>query len=333
MSKRDQIVNFLQEEGINFKEKNRTIIDVPCPACGREDKFSFLKENGWNRCYRGSCDYGKKPFLDFVMLTLGLNFSEAKERLADKEDDADLTEGIELKETLIDPFSEDNEEDDSVLMKIDPITYPDWFMKNVQGTEGHAYLLGRGITDEMITKYGFQYSDFHRRVYLPIRFNGKIYGYQGRACQKVDDKDRVRNNEGFRRDSLVMFLDNLIGSDFAIMAEGPFDGLKFEKVGSFIATMGKEITPTQMDLILSYGIKRIYLALDEDAAAEMNKLRADYPQIEFWKLDVPESCIKRCLANGKKIDFGECDYDEAEYAYLNARKIDDMELFSYLKEI
>ena len=106
-------------------------------------------------------------------------------------------------------------------------------------------------------------------------------------------------------------------SDFAIVAEGPFDGLKFEKVGSNISTMGKVVTEQQLERIYSYGVSKLFLALDDDAAYEINEI-VQKTHLECFRLNVPESCRARCAAMGKKADFGECTYEEAEYAFLNA---------------
>ena len=127
----------------------------------------------------------------------------------------------------------------------------------------------------------------------------------------------MRNNEGFSRETLVMFADNLIGSNFAIVAEGPVDAIKFEQVGGNICTMGKVVTDKQLDIIKSYGIQKVYLALDDDALLEKN-LVAEKLNLTTFRLSVPKSCIERCEKIGKKADFGECTFDEARQAFESA---------------
>lgn len=337
MANRAQIVEILQEYGLDFKEKNRTLTGVPCPICQREDKFSILKANGYTICYRSSCEYGKRDFVGFVQAVAGISFEEALEKLKGERDENDvgdlLKEGLGLKIELVDPFEDDDEMDMSILSDLTPVKYPDWHMVPITSPEGYdglKYLEGRGITKEMAQNLEITFSPFYQRVYLPIKMNDVFYGYQGRAIRKVEDKDRIRNNEGFHRETLVMFLDNLKYSKDAIISEGPFDGMKFELVGGYVSTLGKEITDKQIQLIMSYEPERIFLALDDDAAYEM-MLLLEKIQKPIYKLNVPDSCRERCKANGKKADFGECTLEEAKYAKENAVLLGKQSLLVHLK--
>ncbi len=310
---RDKLIELIQDAGIGFVEKKNTI-RTTCPLCHSEDKFSILKSNGSCICYRGSCDFGRRWFEEWVSLTMGITIREARMKISNEEINPD-----KLAEATLD-FTPREEETDELT----EIPFPEFHMVPINSDlakPGVAYLENRGISLEMMQKYEMTYSPFQRRVYFPIKMNGRFYGYQGRAIDKVDESMRMRNNDEFRRDLLVMFADNLEDSDFAIIAEGPVDALKFEKVGANVCTMGKVVTDQQLETIYSYGVSKLFLALDDDAAFEMNEI-VQKTHLEVYRLNVPESCVARCAAAGKKADFGECTYEEAEQAFQNATKLD-----------
>jgi len=325
MSLRDRMVEILSESGVGFVEKRNTL-RTACPICKREDKFSILKENGASRCYRASCDFGKRWFADWMVLTLGITIKEARAMLRAEGDDRYHA----TAEEKLTKFSSGFEEREDLTNDIEAISWPEFHMTDISSpdsAEGMVYLARRGVTPEMASKYEVYYSKFYRRVYFPITMGGYCYGYQGRAIDPVEEGLRMRNNDGFRRDVLVMFADNLEGSDFAIMAEGPFDALKFDAVGSNVCTMGKAVTDKQLDIIKSYGIRRLYLALDDDAAVEMNEIAAMQTFESYYKIDVPASCVARCAAMSKKADFGECTLEEAKLAFENAKPLGSTILF------
>lgn len=333
MASRNQIVEILEENGLDFKEKSRTITGVPCPLCGREDKFSILKTNGYTVCYRASCDYGKRSFAQYVQVLMGISLEEAIQKLKSKKDEFEgiLSGGLSLEINLKDPFEPSNEID--LMEGVQVKNYPEWYMSSIdseESKEGLEYLQGRGITKDIAKKLDITYSSFHKRIYFPIKINGICYGYQGRAVKNVDAKDKVRNNEGFKRDTLVMFADNLIKSKDVIIAEGPVDAIKFDLVGGYVATLGKEITSKQLSVIMSYNPQNVYLALDDDAAYEMMTL-SEKIQLPVYRIQIPESCKKRCEAAGKKADFGECTFEEAKEAKESAVLLRKQSLLIYLK--
>lgn len=321
MSLSEKIIEIISESGVGYIEKSRTIY-TRCPSCGRDDKFSVLKENGACICYRGSCDFGKKWFADWVSLTLNIPIGQAKKMIYDKGLKITPDAALDFDVNQLDKPRK-NEEND-LLKDLIPVDFPEFHMYEIddeKSIEGLLYLNNRGVSIDLAKKFDIRYSSVMRRVVMPIKMNGKCYGYQARHIDKVPEKMRMRNNEGFRRDTLVMFADNLKNSDFAILAEGPFDAIKFNNVGGFVASMGKSVTDKQLKIIYSYGIKRLYLALDEDALSEMMDIAEKSP-IETYVIRVPDACKQRCNILGKKADFGECTFEEAEEAFKNAQKID-----------
>lgn len=325
MSLSERIIKILEEEGIGYRSNERTIY-TKCPECGRDDKFSVLKDNGASICYRGSCSFGKKWFTDWIVATTGCTYKQAKDRLSNK---TTHEENENLLSTLnFDAFSVDEAVKKTEQETLKPIEWPMFFTEEPSG-EGLQYLKARGIGD-IANKYHVRYSKEYRRVYFPIMMDGKCYGWQARAIDKVPDSERMRNNTGFRRESLVMFLDNVKQGGHVIICEGPVDALKFDKVGGAVATMGKVVTNKQLDLILSKNPQKVYLALDDDAANEMNSLIKKI-NLPLFKINIPFTAKERCAKINKKADFGECTFEECENAFLTAEKLDELSFFIYME--
>lgn len=317
MSLRDRMIEIIEEEGFSFRETDRTI-HTTCPSCGKSDKLSIIKDNGATICYRGSCQL-KGWFEDWLSMTAGITVKDAKARI---QGPASLS-------------SYELEEDQSTAdAPVAAVPWPPNGLVSIGSEyfpEGRLYLESRGIPVDIAEKYGIMYgpdtsqiqpSAMQRRVYIPIMRSKRCYGFQARAIDKVSEKDRMRNNTGFRRDRLIMFEDNLAASRHVIICEGPFDALKFHKAGGAVATMGKVVTDKQLELINSYRPVRVYLALDDDAGEEIMALTRKFT-CQVYYVRVPDSAVARCAASGKKADFGECTFDECVLAIQNAELVDE----------
>lgn len=318
MSLKERMIELIGEQGLDLRETERTL-HTTCPVCGKSDKLSILKDNGATICYRGSCQF-KGWFEDWLAQTAGITVKEAKAKIRGPS----AVSSYDLEQ-------EEGQEEGAVM----PIQWPIPGLVSIGSEyfpEGRAYLESRGIPVDVAAAYGIMYgpdtsqlqpSAMQRRVYIPIvRENKRCYGFQARAIDKVDDKDRMRNNTGFRRDRLVMFEDKLAAVRHAIICEGPFDAMKFHKVGGAVATMGKVVTDKQLELIKSYRPARVYLALDDDAADEIMALTNKF-ECPVYYVRVPESAVARCRANRKKADFGECTFDECVQAISEAELVDE----------
>jgi hypothetical protein len=321
------IKEVIEEQGLSFREKARTIYTT-CPKCDQDDKFSIIKENGSCVCYRGSCDFGRRWFDEWLSLTSRCTIQEAKERISDGPvitgEFAKITTNFDLNLQL----------EDIEVEQLEELTWPPHDTVMIDRdipTDGLAYLESRGVPAEVASHYGIRYSIQRRRVIIPVFMNGKCYGWQGRAIDDVEDGFRMRNNEGFRRAKLVMFLDQIRPNSHVIISEGPFDAMKFHLVGGNISTLGNEISNEQIELIFSKRPSGIYIALDADAAKETTKLIGRSQDLKVYTLEVPDSCKRRCEKAGKKADFGECTFVEAKESFLNARQRSKHEIVLYLK--
>lgn len=316
MSLRDRIVEIIDEEGLSYKEKQRTIYTI-CPQCGQDDKLSILKDNGATICYRGSCQF-KGWFEDWLSLTANIPLKQARDRVRGS---GRLT-SYDLKEEVEEVVPDGPKPIEWPLPYLVPIgsqIYP----------QGLAYLESRGIPQHIAEKYGILYAPelpgkplWGRRVYIPIIRAGKVYGFQARAIDPVPSHLRMLNNQGFPRSQMLMFEDRMKACDHVIICEGPITAIKFDKLGGNVATMGKVVTDGQLELIKMARPKRVYIALDDDADVETRKLVKEFLTPVYY-VSVPEEVKKRCAAAGKKADFGECTFDECVQAFNSSELVDE----------
>lgn len=316
------MIDIIDRFGIDYKEKIRTIYTM-CPVCQQDDKFSILKSNGSCVCYRGSCAFGKQWFEDWMALTGKMTKAEAKKLLNDfGMDHSQPTIEIEL----VDSVKKKN-------IELTPVQWPEggfYEINDPLASEGLAYLGECGIPLNVALHYDIRYSPLMRRIIYPVKLGSKCYGWQARAIDKVPAADRVRNNLNFPRAYTLMFINNIRNSKHIIVAEGPKDAIKFHLAGGNTATMGKEITSTQIDIINRSGAETLYLALDPDAANEAREL-ASKVKMKVKVIELPQSCIDRCKKIGKKADYGECTFDEALQAFKDAKDFDGGYLLIYLE--
>jgi hypothetical protein len=186
--------------------------------------------------------------------------------------------------------------------------------------DGLNYLLGRGLTLDVLKSQGVMYRPTVRMVIFPVIMNNILYGWQGRAIDPVPKERRMDNLPGEWKSRTLMFYPNIVGKDFAIIAEGPVSAMKFAKVGNYTATMGKEISSEQFKLLRESGVKRIYIALDPDAFDKINKIRQTLSGIDCFLIEVPSH----------REDFGDCTYDECLLAFNNAPHLNGDELFVHI---
>ena len=114
-----------------------------------------------------------------------------------------------------------------------------------------------------------------------------------------------------------MFQDRI--TDHVVLAEGPVDALKAHLCGGNVASLGKNVSSYQLDLIRQSGVKRLYLALDPDAFNEsqaiLKKMAYD---LEIFAM-VPQSG-----------DLGGMSFEEVYRLYLEAPKLGPNHLFLWL---
>lgn len=306
----DRIALFFKNHNISPKGESSRSYIFDCPACGGDSKLYIEKTNGRAVCFKKKTDKCPKPGSQPVYalsLVSGLSIDTVKKEIL--EFVRDLADDIRVD------FSDTKKEDDRPLV---PGSLPadSAFLVDPRATDGINYLANRGLPLEIQKQYDILYSQSMRRVIFPVIMGKILYGWQGRAIDKVDKAYRMYNMEGDWRARTLMFYNNIVDKDFAIIAEGPISALKFHKVGNFVASMGKEISKHQLELLRKANIKKLYIALDRDA---LDKLKA----ISYYMDNELLGSIKCYFIKtpDKRDDFGDSTFEECEEAFRNAEPI------------
>ena len=138
----------------------------------------------------------------------------------------------------------------------------------------------RGITDEMIARYGILYSIgnfeydgrqiyYSHRIFFPIYSRkGEICGFQGRAIAESGAKYLTAP---WMNKSEVLYgcHEYPTGVGHLLLVEGVMDKLGWHKVGlNAVASFGKSISDAQIEILLDINPDVLYLAYDRDALSK-----------------------------------------------------------------
>lgn len=296
--------NLIKNGGLSFSESPSSFL-FECPKCHKR-KLAIHKNKGFWSCYKCKSDGFKGRPENILHILFGMNIDEARSQIYDNFEQ--FKPQIFLKLNIKDPW--DDEISDSV---------PEYEMDDLQEVilnpmfvdfsselfePGKKYLNGRGITEDLIKKHNILYSPFTQSVVFPVKNGQKYYGWQERGIKS----DRKYTMPGLQREKALMFFENILDSNHAIITEGPVDALKCDHLGGAVCTMGKIVTDHQLKMIVNK-VKTVYVALDPDASVEKNQICNKLSsQCQVYVMTPPE---------GRK-DFGECTPEEAEKAFNEA---------------
>lgn len=273
-----------------------------CPFCG-EDKYKFYlkvsldSDNGLYQCKK--CGETGNP-ITFMKNYFGAkDFREAKDLLE--------SNGVELEETGFTHDYKDNSLSDhekfmlflsgvkdapEVQQDKTPVALPTnlrYIRHNANTPEAQPfikYLLNRGITMQQMMSLSIGYvvnGGYYKSdgTHATLRNSVVFFTYDLQDnyvywnTRSIDSNAGIKSinapgkkNEYTRKD-VVFNLNNAQHAPYIVLHEGVFDALTFHNTG--IATFGKQVTDTQVELILSVvkgTDKPLYLFLDKDALTE-----------------------------------------------------------------
>ncbi len=339
----EKLAEFIENSGLKPRNGRQSFI-FTCPKCMKEEKLWMFRETGQFVCwyckdlngFKGKPEYALAPMLNRSVASI------QKELYGSELASADLFFDLELVNWWSDDEAVDEVPDMNTISRVlwSPDYYPIEHKFSVKGLE---YLQSRGINLELAQYYGIRYCPIDKRVAFPVAYQGALFGWQGRYIGPTEWIDPETSQErsiikilssnslSGQRDRVVQFGDQLIGTDQAIICEGPIDAIKChlcrpspDNLAGNIATMGKAVSEQQIALLKYSGIKRVYLALDPDAEAEVGRLtKAFEPDIEVYLMKVPSP----------HKDFGEMTPEAVYVAYKEAKRINPGQMFFYLKPI
>ena len=331
------LVDLLRSEGLDFTNGQRSWV-LDCPECGKH-KWAIRKTDGYSKCYR--CDADFRGFADY---TLSVVLKRPKAELAK------LLYGVIITTEVVDEQPESqrwvdhwSEMDDEDVEVVEVRSWPPEVLRSPDhreldselGAPGLAYLESRGVSLAVAKEYGVRFDPVQERVIFPIVIEGVLRGWQGRLIRTIkytDKKGREREVPKAHTDitegwggKVLMFHDRLKKVRHGIITEGPFDALKCHLCGGNTATMGKGVSTEQLDIyVRHFGLRRLYLGLDEDAAEDMMRIAREltwYKDMEVFHLATPPG----------REDLGAATMEEVLDAFRAARPIAPGQSFRYIQ--
>ena len=163
-----------------------------------------------------------------------------------------------------------------------------------------SYLYKRGIDDSDILKYNIGYCDegsYSNRIIIPsYDSDGTLNFFVGRDF--YSSKMKYRNSPTSKD---IIGFDLFINWDEPIiLCEGVFDAMAFKR--NAIPLFGKTVMKTLQKKIIDFGVKTIYLGLDNDAIEDAVKISDNFINngvevklMEFKEKDPSETGFKSLL--------------------------------------
>lgn len=290
------LTEIVENSGLSYK-KNAVSWIFTCPRCSKKDKLYLRKRDGRFVCWYCSTveGYQGKPEIALADLT-GMPIREIRYRLYG-EGLKHSAEGA-LKLNIKDFFGPNDEVPDD-LEPLEPLLFPlDFYpIDHEHSAKGLAYLESRGINLELAKQYDIHYHPKERRVIFPVFVGDDLIGWQARTIDPTERINyqtgeeykvlKIRTSKGLPRDRCLMFQNRLEGSDHVVLCEGPVDAIKAHLCGGNVASMGKSVSRGQLEIIRKSGVKKVYLALDPDAQAEVTRLCKEFGDLEVYQMLAP----------------------------------------------
>ncbi len=337
-----KLADLISNSGLRPRENKLSYI-FDCPKCQKAQRLWMFKESGQFVCWYCAEINGFKGRSEFALAALlDRPVGAIRKELYGSE--------LTTADVFFDFTLEDHWSDDEIdipvpdMSKLNRVLWsPDFYSIDHQfSPKGADYLAKRGISLEVAQHYGIRYSPTDRRVAFPVAYKGALFGWQARFTGETEWIDPETGQErrilkilstdslSGQRDKVVQFADQLLGTDQAIVCEGPVDAIKChlcqpapDMPAGNVATMGKVVSDQQVALLKYSGIKRVYLALDPDAEAEVGRLvKLFEPEVEVYLMKVPKPFK----------DFGEMSMDAVLLAYKAARRVVTGQMFFFLKQ-
>lgn len=339
----DKLLEFLDAAGLSYKENSVSYI-FDCPRCGRKDKLYIRKHDGRFVCWWCKEAEGFQGKAEFALADLTASpLIVVKRALYGPDSVSGRAEFLSID--VGDFFGNDDELDvDAVEIPEMRFPFGDYYpIEDRFSSRGREYLEGRGIPLALAKEYHLRYSPLKKRVVFPVEIGDRLVGWQERIITNTDHFDekksevvhvqKVLSSKGIPTAQTVMFANRMRGSSHVVICEGPIDAMKAHLCGGNICTMGKAVghgqistirdperlTRTEIGQIANSGIRRVYLALDPDAAEETNRLVREFGDLEVYVMHAPAPFK----------DLGEMTFEAVYDLFRSARRVTASHIFGY----
>jgi DNA primase len=136
----------------------------------------------------------------------------------------------------------------------------------------HPYLLGRGLSPEIIERFGLGFCDrglMRGRIAIPIHDEaGCLVAYAGRwAAENVPEgRPRYLLPRGFQKQLVLFNLHRVRGERSLVMVESYWSVFRLASFAiAAVALMGRELSGAHIELLTAAGVDHLRLMLDRDS--------------------------------------------------------------------
>lgn len=252
--RRFDIGAYLRSHHYDIYETSTGEVNLDCPFCGAKQKFYINALTKLNLCWK--CGW-RSDLLDFIMELNGIQRHEAITIVMQNQ-----TRFRRLNEVLAERQK-----------TLPTIEYPPSFeLLSFPVTERNRrywqYLEKREVLPSVALEYGLGFcaaGPYQRRIVVPVFWDKRLVSWVARSLSNKVQKTKL-TPPGNKQSHYLLNLDRLWGMEELVLVEGPFDMLKIPKLS--VASFGKKVSRTQVNLLTQSGANRIVIAYDDDAVKE-----------------------------------------------------------------
>lgn len=301
-----KLKKLIEDKGLDYKETRQSwVVDCINPACGKESHMYIRRKDGMSKCFKCGSSWnwrrlvadleGCRPSESWNVLFRGQSGNSLNK--------LEISMEIDPDEVIEDP----NDEPYIELSKD--------FVNVEESDKAMEYLQNRGVTDPVsVFSFDLRWHEGMQAVVFPISRDGLVYGWQARKVDPKPDEPRLLTKTGFNKSKHLLNYDNACSMDSIVLVEGPFDCIMVSQAGyGAVCSFGKEVSQSQISMLLSSGAKKIYVGLDPDAHKEAEKV--------MDALCLHKQVFRATPPKGRK-DFGECSPDEVRQSIQSAIRVE-----------
>ena len=254
----EQIRRIITGSGLNIESEYDEAYMVFCPYHNnyRTPSAIISRSNGHINCF--SCKESKS-LVELVMFLTKKTFFEAARFIDSMQTDSDIVDVL----------------DD--ILKIEPEyePYDELMIKRLHSQALNSpramrYYEGRRISTESINKFSLGYSENQDMVVIPM-MNPAGTMFVGFVARSIEGKD-FKNTPKLPKSKILFNLHRAKKYDTVYVVESSFDAIRLDQNGvAAVATLGANVSRTQMDLLVKYFNNIIVVGDNDDAGKGMQE--------------------------------------------------------------
>ena len=251
----DQVRRVLDGAGVNIEKELDTDFIIFCPYHNnfRTPAGEVSKTKGTFLCF--SC-HTTRDLVSFIKEFTNRTYFEALRFISSKGKNIDIEK--EINKSLIN-VPEYKMFDELITKRLNT--------NALSSPRAMSYYERRRVTKESVVKFGLGYSEKQDMTTIPIHSpDGILVGFVGRSIEGKEFK----NTPGLPKSKILFNLHRVKTSNKVYVVESSFDAIRLDQVGfSAVATLGANVSNTQIELLQRYFNNIIVIADNDEAGGNM----------------------------------------------------------------